>query len=118
MTDPHRVAGCNFTGSLTDWFSELDWAVYHAEGFEEWQEFRAGLVGTPIIARVEKLRARLPEEPAVQGTPEHAAIVRVLNYTRSLRGLWSKFPCVPELNVQANDLYARLNRESTASNPG
>lgn len=43
VNDPHRKAGCKYDGSLS-WQSQVDWAVYHAPGWEAWQEKRAKMV--------------------------------------------------------------------------
>ena len=78
MTDPHR-GECHWDGS-TNWFSRLDYAVYHAPGWEEWQAFRQGLVGQPIEVRVERMNERFS-----QGGTDILEVIRLLNLTRSHR---------------------------------
>jgi len=93
--DPHR-GGCNWHRRDTppedlSWFQLLDWAVYHAPGWREWQEFRRGLVGTPMDERAERIRLRweLHQEPEFDLL---AHTVRIVNLLRSLRGQFSADP--------------------------
>jgi hypothetical protein len=83
-SDPHREAGCQFVLGGTDWHSGVDWAVYHAPGFEAWQRFRKSLVGLRTSEKIRKLR----EWP----TQRIEDVIRVLNYTRALRADWSDHP--------------------------
>jgi hypothetical protein len=65
------------------WPALVDYAVYHAPGWEEWQKFRSNMVGTSIKEKLRRLK--LWER-------DHAATlietVRVLNYLRSSRAAW------------------------------
>ena len=78
--DPHR-GRCWYREYDTQWLSELDWAVYHAPGWQEWQKFRGSLVGTPIDERLENVRVWLRTHG--EGRVE---LVRTVNLLRSLRG--------------------------------
>ena len=95
--DPHR-GQCHWDGVAPEtlrpgaWFSTLDWAVYHAPGWEAWQAFRGGLVGTPMTERHACIEAWTREH---YGNPTEwglAELVRVTNLYRSLRGQFSAHP--------------------------
>jgi hypothetical protein len=126
MPDPHRASGCWFEKqpsmidtkpcAVENWFGLLDWAVYHAPGWEEWQEFRASLVGSPMEDRCGRIRSwyTLHQERnlrwfekglrTVQETQEDrlALAVRVSNILRSLRGQFSRYPELRTLLDEAN----------------
>jgi len=99
MADPHRAAGCRYSQEtfFRSWFSQLDWAVYHAPGWEAWQLFRRNLVGK---SAEQKLRI-LEEWP----TSSPQDLIRVVNYLRAQRGSWSSYP---ELRAYAEELNPRL----------
>jgi hypothetical protein len=87
--DPHRATGCHWShevGIVGSWFSQLDWAVYHAEGWQQWQEFRSDLVGKPLEMKLRRLYQWNRSHRGVQD------LIRVMNYLRSLRGQWSALP--------------------------
>ena len=100
VNDPHRKAGCKYDGSLS-WQSQVDWAVYHAPGWEAWQEKRAKMVGT---TNQEKLRV-------LQAHPQESRqdVIRVLNYCRSMRGQWSVEPGFKALAAKLNDRWKGMN---------
>jgi len=105
--DYHRAAGCKWDGKTptanSNWFSLLDWAVYHADGHGEWQAFRKDLVGSPIEQRASKAQGWLSKHGS-----DLANTVRVLNLMRSLRGQWSSNPSLPELAKKMNARLAQL----------
>jgi hypothetical protein len=129
--DPHRAAGCHwqccerngvphyrgfdFEGKAEyfvwelKWFELLDWAVYHAPGWESWQEFRKGLVGRPMEQRCAQIRAYWEVVNALHATaPDQfralADCVRVINLLRSLRGQFSAYPELREFLNEVNPL--------------
>jgi hypothetical protein len=101
MADPHRT-GCVWNRLITpsgQWQSDLDWAVYHADGWGRWQRFRAGLVGSDIPSRVKLLKEWYEVDPSA------ANLIRVLNMCRALRGQWVRFPQIVTLHDRLNEIY-------------
>jgi len=98
-SDPHRRAGCRWVKGDNTWLSQLDWAVYHAPGWERWQEFRKRLVGRSSADKLAKLRAW------PTNTPQD--VLRVMNYCRSMRGQWATEPGFKTL---ATELRARYEK--------
>jgi hypothetical protein len=109
VDDPHRLAGCNWDGTVPEkgeppsWFSDLDWAVYHAPGWEHWQAFRASLVGTPIPERLDQIWMWVHSHPT-----NLAETIRVVNLLRSLRGMDSKFPQIAQDRAEMNRRLSML----------
>jgi hypothetical protein len=90
------------------WLSHLDWAVYHADGWETWQAFRLDLTRVPMIpVRIRRMEAWYDRDPT------YANVLRVLNLTRSMRGLWSRHPCIVDLNARMNNELRRMQEEVT-----
>lgn len=107
MEDQHRGA-CRWPGPETrigalDWFGLLDWSVYHAPGWVEWQVFRMSLVGQPMPLR----RRRIEEWWELSGKGL-ADAVRCVNVLRSLRGQFREYPELRELLDQLNPELDRL----------
>lgn len=109
--DLHRTR-CHWDGnqdqSRSGWFSLLDWAVYHAPGWEQWQEFRASLVGRPMEARAHWVwewwwKTTRTADPS----QELADAVRCVNVLRSLRG---QFSAHPELKTLLDKLNPELEK--------
>jgi hypothetical protein len=110
--DPHRAAGCRFNevSFSTSWFSQLDWAVYHAPGWQSWQTFRRTLVGRSIEEKYLCLRSwptRTPQD-----------LIRVVNYLRALRGSWSAYPALGEYAAELNPRMEGVRRELSQNGPG
>jgi hypothetical protein len=122
--DPHRRSGCWFEKNqftvpvegeavtapdwhepqpVENWFGLLDWAVYHAPGWREWQAFRASLVGTPMKHRESQIRKWWERSHTSLGeNPALANEVRVVNLLRSLRGQFRRHPELQALLQEAN----------------
>jgi hypothetical protein len=108
MTDPHRAAGCHWKGEdgiSGSWISQLDWAVYHAEGWQQWQRFRMGLVGIPVKEKLSKLYQWKRAHTTVQD------LIRVLNYLRSLRKEWRNLPNLKDWHGALHQQYNHLRGE-------
>jgi hypothetical protein len=87
--DPHREAGCRWNGNdglKGSWFSILDWAVYHADGWQKWQAFRESMVRKSTTYKLERLYQWRRAHTSVQD------LIRVMNYLRSMRGVWHNYP--------------------------
>src|SRR5687768_4349134 len=95
--DPHRVS-CNYEEGHTGWVSLRDYAVDHAPGWQHWQAFRESLVNKSVPTKLRLLR----EWPLTSKWN----VIRVLNYTRSLRGAWNTFPQVKAFNEYVNQVYS------------
>jgi len=118
LEDPHRAAGCALEGRIDPakvvvrdlrWFELLDWAVYHAPGWESWQEFRRGLVGQPMAERCTHIRTYWEVANAlhvVSPDPDRACAdaVRVINLLRSLRGQMTEYPELRQFLKEINPL--------------
>ena len=106
--DRNRAPECRWTQELEPrldkWTSLLDWAVYHAPGWEEWQVFRRSLIGQPMALRAWRVAEWWHTSPKGDPETELANAVRTVNVLRSLRGQFSANPELPEL-------LARLNPE-------
>ena|ERR1700712_2857983 len=118
MTDYHRAAGCAFEdpndlpshshdGKGADlftwelkWLELLDWSVYHAPGYEEWQEFRKSLIGVEMHERWVRIT-----EHWYASDNGLAETVRHVNLLRSLRG---QFSTEPKFRVLLDQLNPRL----------
>ena len=107
---PHR-GECLFTvGVFTEklkWLELLDWAVYHAPGWIEWQEWRKEHEGRwKTLDVYAELRGWLATQP-----PEHRLqdLVRTVNIARSLRGIQKEHPEVvafrEEFTPEMDDLW-------------
>jgi len=105
--DPHRSAGCKYQPESDSWPSQVDWAVYHAPGFEAWQELRASMVGMETNEKLAKLRSWWTAHSSKQD------VIRILNYTRSLRGQWGAYPAIRQMNESFNRKWAELQAGGT-----
>jgi len=114
--DPHRKA-CRWNGqtdqSSAPWPSLVDWAVYHAPGWEAWQRFRISLIGTSYSQRIAMLREWLqdsavgPERSSGCWDIPLADVARVVNVLRSLRG---QFSAHPQLRAFLTEVTPLLHR--------
>lgn len=100
VDDPHREAGCNWQRGNRRWVSLLDYAVYHAPGWEAWQRYRKAMVGMKTDQKLKVLK-QWPLNSVWD-------LIRVLNYTRSLRALWGGHPSLVDYNRYVNSLYRRF----------
>ena len=98
--DPHRKV-CRYREGDTSWTSNVDYAVYHAPGWEDWQDFRLTLKGMPPDAKA-KLLMRWYNE-----NPDRSNLYRVLNYARSQRATWSTTPSMRAINEDLGSLIGR-----------
>jgi hypothetical protein len=113
-SDPHRAAGCYLRKSdilsvsvdgkdaeyalhELKWLEQLDWAVYHAPQWQMWQAFREALVLQQPVRRLNILD-RWPTDTAQD-------LIRVLNYTRSMRSFWKDFPGWEKLSAELHQRY-------------
>lgn len=82
----------DFLPTEVSWPALLDWAVYHAPGWEEWQHFRKEMEGLWSTVNVYFVLSSWLEERSPAGT--HSAqledLVRTVNLSRALRGLQSR----------------------------
>jgi len=88
------------------WTSLLDWAVYHAPGWSEWQAWRGTLVGTPM-----KDRCSAIEQYWEMNLRDLQTCVRVANLLRSLRGQFTDYP---ELRLFLDEVNDRLSEAMEA----
>lgn len=100
--DPHR-GKCWWDGkppsNETKWLSLLDWSVYHAPGWEDWQAFRSSLIGQPMELRAKRVGQWWEE---AHRENELAEIVRCVNVLRSLRGQFKECHELRELLDKLN----------------
>jgi hypothetical protein len=86
VTRPHRES-CVFTdGRITSWPTLVDYACYHAHGWESWQRYYADLRYLEPTKRLEALK-RWPSRTAIDA-------VRLYWATRTMRGMWHRYPSI------------------------
>ena len=66
--------------------------MYHAPGYQQWQKYRADLVGSDIGQRATKVASWNSTHSGL------ANLVRCVNVLRSLRGSWSSHPELKKLH--------------------
>lgn len=101
--DPHRKV-CRYQKGSTTWASSVDYAVYHADGWEAWQDFRLSLRGMSPADKVKRLRWWLRTHDSEWD------IYRVLNYARSQRATWKS---TPEMATISRQLAPMVKGERT-----
>jgi len=96
---------CNARSATSEggtWEQQVHYSVYHAPRWQAWQQFRRSLVGQ---SPDEKLRL-LKQWPLAT----RADNVRVLNYTRSLRGSWSQYPLIRTFSRELADRLSGVGK--------
>ena len=108
--DPHRGA-CRWDKKTptasTKWGSLLDWAVYHAPGWQDWQKYRADLTKVDMGKRAGRVSAWWSASGSQGGARKLADAVRTVTVLRSLRGAWSSHP---EMKALHDRLTATMDR--------